>query len=227
MGEEDVPERLRSAAADIEGGAARELVRRAVAETFQAAGKLLWTFGYMLGTDRRDGASPFGFGNDVAVGLALVVQIGGELLSGAVATPVRSEAGAAPAASGSLERKARWLAHKRPGYDGDRRRAQRRRRDAQLVRALARTRRARTRRRDSQRQHCGRSPRTVATTWQCQGCEAHLLHLSTSTANRSVAQEALSSHEAYCKETLTAGVTIENQSKENEGLKQQSKRERN
>jgi hypothetical protein len=38
-----------------------------------------------IGNDRRDGESPFGFGSDAAVGLALVVQMGGELVSGAVA----------------------------------------------------------------------------------------------------------------------------------------------
>jgi hypothetical protein len=39
----------------------------------------------MLGTDQRDGQSPFGFGTDAVVGLAVVVQIAGELISGAVA----------------------------------------------------------------------------------------------------------------------------------------------
>jgi hypothetical protein len=84
MANDDVPERLRSAAADTDGHATREAVCRALTEAFQAAGKLLWTLGYMLGPDRRDGVSPFGFGSDATVGLALVVEIGGELLSGAV-----------------------------------------------------------------------------------------------------------------------------------------------
>lgn len=72
------------AATSATGRAAREGVCRALAVTFREAGKLLWTFGYMLGTDRRDGESPFGFGSDATVGLAVAVEIAGELLSGAV-----------------------------------------------------------------------------------------------------------------------------------------------
>ncbi len=66
------------------GRAAREGLCRALAETFRASGKVLWTFGYILGADRRNGESPFGFGSDATVGLAVVVEIAGELLSGAV-----------------------------------------------------------------------------------------------------------------------------------------------
>lgn len=51
--------------------------------TFRELRKLLWPFGYMFGTDRRDGESPFGFGSDATVGLVVVVEIAGELLSGA------------------------------------------------------------------------------------------------------------------------------------------------
>jgi hypothetical protein len=72
------------AATSATGRAAREGVCQALAETFRAAGKLLWPFGYILGTDRRDGESPFGFGSDATVGLAVVVEIASELLSGAV-----------------------------------------------------------------------------------------------------------------------------------------------
>jgi hypothetical protein len=36
----------------------------------------------MLGTDRRDGESPFGFGSDATVGLAIVAEIAAELISG-------------------------------------------------------------------------------------------------------------------------------------------------
>jgi hypothetical protein len=63
--------------------AAREGACRALAATFREAGKLLWVVGYMVGPDRPEGQSPFGFGSDATVGLALVVKTGGELLSGA------------------------------------------------------------------------------------------------------------------------------------------------
>lgn len=45
--------------------------------------KLAWVTGYLIGTDRGDGESPFGFGSDATVGLALVLQIAGELMAGA------------------------------------------------------------------------------------------------------------------------------------------------
>jgi hypothetical protein len=74
---------IENAAEDPIGRAAREGACRALAATFREAGKLLWVVGYMVGPDRREGQSPFGFGSDATVGLALVVQTGGELLSGA------------------------------------------------------------------------------------------------------------------------------------------------
>jgi hypothetical protein len=73
------------AAVDRQSRAAREDVCRLLGVTFRVVGERLWLGGYMLGTDRRDGQSPFGFGTDAVVGLAVVVQIAGELISGAVA----------------------------------------------------------------------------------------------------------------------------------------------
>ncbi len=85
MTDRDTARRLvGEAVADEASRIAREGLCRKLATTFCAAGKLLWTGGYMLGTDRRDGQSPFGFGSDATVGLALVVEIAGQLLSGAV-----------------------------------------------------------------------------------------------------------------------------------------------
>jgi hypothetical protein len=72
------------AAKDEAGRSSREEVCRTLARTFRTVGELLWVGGYIIGTDRRDGQSPFGFGSDATVGLALVAEIGGELLSGAV-----------------------------------------------------------------------------------------------------------------------------------------------
>lgn len=45
----------------------------------------LWVGGSLIGGDRVIGVSPFGFGDDGAVGLATVAQIGGELSKGSVA----------------------------------------------------------------------------------------------------------------------------------------------
>lgn len=66
------------------GRAARQRVCRVLATTFRQAGQRLWVCGYILGTDRRDGRSPFKFGSDATVGLGIVAQIAGELTSGAV-----------------------------------------------------------------------------------------------------------------------------------------------
>lgn len=57
---------------------------RALAKAFREAGDLLWIGGYLLGPDRVSKSSPFDFGDDAAVGLATVIQIAGELMSGAV-----------------------------------------------------------------------------------------------------------------------------------------------
>jgi hypothetical protein len=65
--------------------AARVSVCGALAAAFQTTGERLWPLGYMLGTDRGDGESPFGFGNDATVGLAIVAEIAGELISGTIA----------------------------------------------------------------------------------------------------------------------------------------------
>lgn len=81
---DEARELVGKAAADPVSHAAREGVCRALAATFRSAGELLWVCGYTLGTDRRDGISPFGFGSDATVGLALVIEIAGELFAGAI-----------------------------------------------------------------------------------------------------------------------------------------------
>jgi hypothetical protein len=70
------------AGADPTSRAARESVCCALVTAFQRTGEQLWPLGYMLGTDRRNGESPFGFGSDATVGLAIVAQIAAELISG-------------------------------------------------------------------------------------------------------------------------------------------------
>jgi hypothetical protein len=75
---------VEAAANDADGRGAREGVCKALAATFRMAGERLWAGGYILGTDRRDGRSPFGFGSDATVGLAVVMQVAGELMSGTI-----------------------------------------------------------------------------------------------------------------------------------------------
>lgn len=73
-----------AAAADDTSQASRVRLCRTLGETFRYVGNLLWVTGYMVGPDRPAGTSPFGFGNDATVGLAMVLQIGGELIAGTV-----------------------------------------------------------------------------------------------------------------------------------------------
>jgi len=75
---------LVEAAAAAEPQAAREHVCDTIAEGFRQVGKMLWAGGYFIGADRRAGTSPLGFGDDATVGLAVVVQVAGELMAGAV-----------------------------------------------------------------------------------------------------------------------------------------------
>ena len=55
---------------------------RAVTTALAYVGKLFWVTGSIVGPDRVSGASPFNFGDDSAVGIATVMQIGGELGQG-------------------------------------------------------------------------------------------------------------------------------------------------
>jgi len=60
----------------------RAALCRILTSTFQEAGHLLWTGGSLIGADRVEGSTPFGFGSDATVGLATVAQIAGELSAG-------------------------------------------------------------------------------------------------------------------------------------------------
>lgn len=57
----------------------------AIAAALSTVGRILWVGGSIVGSDRVTKKSPFGFGDDRAVGIATVAQIGGELARGAVA----------------------------------------------------------------------------------------------------------------------------------------------
>lgn len=71
-------------AEDPAGIASRFAVCQTVATALSCVGHMFWLTGYLVGPDRKSGASPFEFGNDGAVGLATVAQIGGELAKGAI-----------------------------------------------------------------------------------------------------------------------------------------------
>lgn len=82
--EKSVSRLLEELADDPAAIASRLAVCEAVATALSRVGHLLWLTGYIVGPDRKSGASPFKFGNDGAVGLATVAQIGGELARGAI-----------------------------------------------------------------------------------------------------------------------------------------------
>jgi hypothetical protein len=77
-------EAFEEAGRDEAGVRTRREVNEAVAAAFRAGGQLLWVGGAMFGPDRAEKESPFDFGSDATVGLAAVLQIPGELVSGAV-----------------------------------------------------------------------------------------------------------------------------------------------
>lgn len=64
------------------GKAPNDGVCEAYADALAEIGQLVWTTGNILGPDRAEGESQFGFGNDDVVGLSIVCQVGGELARG-------------------------------------------------------------------------------------------------------------------------------------------------
>ena len=52
------------------------------ADVFRDVGTKLHLFGYLIGQDRKSGASPFGHGDDAAVAVSMLLQIGSQLVSG-------------------------------------------------------------------------------------------------------------------------------------------------
>lgn len=69
---------------DETGSRARVAAARALGEAMSDAGHLLWHVGYLLGPDRAQGDSPFGFGSDLTVGLGTALQIAAEVAAGTV-----------------------------------------------------------------------------------------------------------------------------------------------
>jgi hypothetical protein len=82
--EEELKAAIIEAGKDEAGCAHRIALCEALVLAFGKAGECLWLCGTIIGPDRAEGTSPFGFGSDATVGLATVVRIAGELSSGAV-----------------------------------------------------------------------------------------------------------------------------------------------
>ena len=73
---------IQHAAIDPVGIDARMSFAKFTAETFNGFGEKLFVCGHILGPDRRDGASPFGHGDDAVVAVSMLLRIGNELVSG-------------------------------------------------------------------------------------------------------------------------------------------------
>lgn len=75
-------EEIKAAALDPISVAARMDFAHFTAETFKDVGTKLHVWGHMLGTDRRNGLSPFGHGDDAAVAVSMLLRIASQLVSG-------------------------------------------------------------------------------------------------------------------------------------------------
>jgi hypothetical protein len=84
MDEEALKAAVTQAGEDEHGIAIRRELCQALVLAFRKAGEALWICGSIIGPDRVEGASPFGFGKDAMVGLGTVVQIAGELSAGVI-----------------------------------------------------------------------------------------------------------------------------------------------
>jgi hypothetical protein len=84
MDEDQLKAAIVEASEDGNGIACRKEVGEALVAAFRNVGEGLWFSGAIIGGDRVDGVSPFGFGSDATVGLGTVVQMAGELSSGVV-----------------------------------------------------------------------------------------------------------------------------------------------
>ena len=80
---DEIQRLLDGLADDVSAAENRVSVCETIGQALVQVGKVLWVTGYIVGSDRKSGTSPFRFGNDSAVGVATVAQIGGELAIGA------------------------------------------------------------------------------------------------------------------------------------------------
>ena len=71
----------RSAALEVDQVAARMNLAHFTATVFRDVGRELHLMGHLLGTDRRNGLSPFGHGDDATVAVSMLLRIGSQLVS--------------------------------------------------------------------------------------------------------------------------------------------------
>lgn len=69
------------AALDTDAVLARMGLARFTATIFREVGTELLVMGHVLGSDRRNGLSPFGHGDDAAVAVSQLLRIGSQLVS--------------------------------------------------------------------------------------------------------------------------------------------------
>ena len=84
MNEEALKAAVIEAGESEQGVACRTALCESLATAFKRAGEGLWVGGSIIGPERVEGRSPFGFGEDSVVALGTVVQIAGELTAGVV-----------------------------------------------------------------------------------------------------------------------------------------------
>lgn len=73
---------IRCAAMESTVIANRMSLARFTADVFRDVGTTLHVFGHLIGQDRKSGTSPFGHGDDAAVAVSMLLQIGSQLISG-------------------------------------------------------------------------------------------------------------------------------------------------
>jgi hypothetical protein len=72
---------IRRAALEPDQIKVRMELARFTSKVFQDSGQELHVAGHILGTDRRDGLSPFGHGDDATVAISVLLRIGSQLVS--------------------------------------------------------------------------------------------------------------------------------------------------
>ena len=75
-------EAIRRSAVEDDQVGVRMDIARFTSKVFREAGTELHVVGHLLGTDRRDGMSPFGHGDDATVAISMLLRIASELVSG-------------------------------------------------------------------------------------------------------------------------------------------------
>jgi hypothetical protein len=74
-------EEVKRAAAEADQVAMRMSVARFTSTVFREVGKELHILGHIVGTDRRNGLSPFGNGDDATVAVSMLLRIASQLVS--------------------------------------------------------------------------------------------------------------------------------------------------